>query len=114
MSDKVNETVSGTSKEANKQVAKDSDASLGTRASAAKDALGDKMDETSNSVRTSLFVTSRTNTDFVPQGLRHCQQGAGQARISDGLHRPVTWDEERQDQSRANRSVPMTPFLGCR
>ena len=31
-------------------VAKDSDASLGTRASAAKDAVGDKVDEEKNSV----------------------------------------------------------------
>lgn len=48
--DKVNEVTSGASKEANKNVAKDSDASLGTRASAAKDAVGDKVDESSNSV----------------------------------------------------------------
>ena len=43
--DKANEAVSGASKETNKQVAKDSDAPLGSRASAAKDAVGDKMDE---------------------------------------------------------------------
>ncbi|KAL6248957.1 hypothetical protein RBB50_004020 [Rhinocladiella similis] len=49
VSDKVNEATSGASKEANKNVAKDSDASLGTRASAAKDALGDKVDESKNS-----------------------------------------------------------------
>jgi hypothetical protein len=49
--DKVNEATSGASKEANKNVAKDSDASVGTRASAAKDALGDKVDESKNSVR---------------------------------------------------------------
>ncbi len=47
----VQEATSGTSKEANKQVAKDSDASLGTRASAAKDALGDKADQSQHSVR---------------------------------------------------------------
>jgi len=47
--DKVNEATSGASKEANKNVAKDSDASLGTRASAAKDAAGDKLDESKNS-----------------------------------------------------------------
>ncbi|CAG8959601.1 hypothetical protein HYFRA_00001503 [Hymenoscyphus fraxineus] len=45
----VKETVEGAgsqaSKEANKSVAKDSDASLGTRASAAKDALGDKAEQ---------------------------------------------------------------------
>ncbi|KAJ5831898.1 hypothetical protein N7474_000209 [Penicillium riverlandense] len=45
----VEENVKGsgseTSKEANKNVAKHSDAGLGTRASAAKDALKDKKDE---------------------------------------------------------------------
>jgi hypothetical protein len=45
VSDKANQAVSGASKETNKQVAKDSDAPLGTRASAAKDAVGDKVDE---------------------------------------------------------------------
>ena len=35
-------------------VAKDSDASLGTRASAAKDAVGDKLDESGHSV--SVFI----------------------------------------------------------
>lgn len=48
--DKFNEATSGASKEANKNVAKDSDASLGTRATAAKDAAGDKIDETKSSV----------------------------------------------------------------
>ncbi|KAF7719411.1 Uncharacterized protein PECH_004909 [Penicillium ucsense] len=45
----VAESIQGTgaeaSKEANKQTAKDSNASLGTRANAAVDALGDKKDE---------------------------------------------------------------------
>lgn len=45
----VSETVQGTgaeaSKETNKQVAKDDDAKLSTRATAAKDALVDKKDE---------------------------------------------------------------------
>ncbi|KAJ5710468.1 hypothetical protein N7488_004624 [Penicillium malachiteum] len=45
----VSESIKGsgheTSKEANKKVAKDSDAGLGTRASAAKDALKDKGQE---------------------------------------------------------------------
>ncbi|KAI9898302.1 hypothetical protein N3K66_006662 [Trichothecium roseum] len=45
VSDKVQQATSGASKEANKEVAKDSDAPIGTRASAAKDALGDKADE---------------------------------------------------------------------
>ena len=67
VSDKANEAVSGASKEANKStwlycsvlckytnktldVAKDSDAGAGTRLSAAKDAVGDKMDESSHGV----------------------------------------------------------------
>merc|ERR1712154_389478 len=45
----ISETIQGatatTSKEANKQVAKDSDASLSTRASAGIDAAKDKLDE---------------------------------------------------------------------
>lgn len=41
---------SGASKEANKNVAEDSNQSIGTRASAAKDAAGDKLDESKNSV----------------------------------------------------------------
>ncbi|KAJ9612364.1 hypothetical protein H2200_003961 [Cladophialophora chaetospira] len=47
--DKASELTSGASKEANKNVAKDSDASLGTRASAGKDAVSDKLDESKNS-----------------------------------------------------------------
>lgn len=51
----VAESIQGTgaqaSKEANKQVAKDSDASLTSRASAAKDAVGDKMDQTSHETK---------------------------------------------------------------
>lgn len=50
------------------EVAKDSDASIGTRATAAKDAMGSKMDETSHNVRnpsTPLpdLVCSRPDTD---------------------------------------------------
>jgi hypothetical protein len=51
----VAETVQGAgstvSKETNKQVAKDNDASLGTRASAAKDAVSDKIDESSHDTK---------------------------------------------------------------
>jgi len=51
----VSESVQGAgataSKEANKNVAKDSDASLGTRASAAKDGLFDKKDEASHNTK---------------------------------------------------------------
>ncbi|KFY43779.1 hypothetical protein V495_03774 [Pseudogymnoascus sp. VKM F-4514 (FW-929)] len=51
----VSETVQGAgseaSKEANKSVAKDNDASLSSRATAAKDALGDKIDESSHNTK---------------------------------------------------------------
>ncbi|KAJ5633905.1 Glucose-repressible protein [Penicillium herquei] len=51
----VAESVQGTgataSKEANKNVAKDSDAGLGTRAQAAKDAVSDKVDETKHDTK---------------------------------------------------------------
>ncbi|KAF7595564.1 Glucose-repressible protein [Aspergillus hancockii] len=51
----VAESVQGTgataSKEANKNVAKDSDANVSTRASAAKDALFDKKDEKSHDTK---------------------------------------------------------------
>ncbi|KAJ5288153.1 hypothetical protein N7478_003839 [Penicillium angulare] len=51
----VSETVQGTgaeaSKETNKNVAKDSDANVSTRASAAKDALFDKKDEASHDTK---------------------------------------------------------------
>ena len=52
VSDSVSGALSGASSEANKSVAKDSDASLGTRASAAKDSVGDKMDQKSSEVST--------------------------------------------------------------
>lgn len=63
--DKANEAVSGSSKEANKQVAKDSDASLGTRASAAKDAASDKLDESKHGVRI-LLERFHNHTDHFP------------------------------------------------
>jgi hypothetical protein len=51
----VSETVQGTgaeaSKEANKSVAKDSDASLSSRLTAGKDAVGDKVDQTSHNTK---------------------------------------------------------------
>ncbi|KAK0758589.1 hypothetical protein N5P37_008988 [Trichoderma harzianum] len=49
--EKVQQATSGASKETNKQVAKDSDAPVGTRASAAKDALGDKVDESKHDAK---------------------------------------------------------------
>ncbi|KAL2044579.1 hypothetical protein ABVK25_012356 [Lepraria finkii] len=45
VTDTVKGTLDTTSKEANKNVAKDSDASVGTRAEATKDAVGDKANE---------------------------------------------------------------------
>ncbi|KAH6652190.1 glucose-repressible gene protein [Truncatella angustata] len=47
-----------TSKEANKQVAKDGNADLSTRLSAGKDAIGDKVDETKHN--TSADVNKET------------------------------------------------------
>ncbi|KAF4625063.1 hypothetical protein G7Y89_g13108 [Cudoniella acicularis] len=51
----ISETVQGTgaqaSKEANKSVAKDSNASLSSRATAAKDAVVDKKDETFHNIK---------------------------------------------------------------
>ncbi|OAV98621.1 hypothetical protein PTTG_09273 [Puccinia triticina 1-1 BBBD Race 1] len=49
VSDKASELTNATSKEANKTVAKDSDASISTRATAAKDAIGDKVGEMTDS-----------------------------------------------------------------
>jgi len=58
----VSESVQGggaeASKEANKSVAKDGDASLGSRASAAKDAVVDKKDETSHNTKADVHKGS--------------------------------------------------------
>ncbi|CAI7668569.1 hypothetical protein N7533_003293 [Penicillium manginii] len=55
----VSESIQGTgaeaSKEANKQVAKDNDAKLTTRATAAKDALVDKKDEHAHDVKADVY-----------------------------------------------------------
>ncbi|KAK4188234.1 glucose-repressible gene protein [Podospora australis] len=45
VADKVNSATSATSKEANKEVAKDSNAGVGTRLQAAGDAISDKASE---------------------------------------------------------------------
>ncbi|KFY38804.1 hypothetical protein V495_00345 [Pseudogymnoascus sp. VKM F-4514 (FW-929)] len=45
VSEQAQKATSGTSKEANKEVAKDNNSAMGTRASAAKDAVGDKINE---------------------------------------------------------------------
>lgn len=54
VSETVQKAASGVSKETNKEVAKDSNASIGTRASAAKDAVGDKVDESSHDAKASV------------------------------------------------------------
>ncbi|CAI7572531.1 unnamed protein product [Penicillium pancosmium] len=55
----VSESIQGTgaeaSKEANKQVAKDDDAKLSTRATAAKDAIVDKKDEKSHDTKADVY-----------------------------------------------------------
>ncbi|KAH7251722.1 glucose-repressible protein Grg1 [Fusarium tricinctum] len=51
----VQQGLSGTSKEANKNVAKDSNANIGTRASAAKDALSDKASEEKHDTKASGY-----------------------------------------------------------
>ncbi|PKX97721.1 putative glucose repressible protein Grg1 [Aspergillus novofumigatus IBT 16806] len=51
IAESVQQATSGASKETNKQVAKDSDAPIGTRASAAKDALGDKAHESKHDAK---------------------------------------------------------------
>lgn len=45
VSDKINSVANGASKEANKEVAKDSNQSVGTRAQAGVDAVKDKFNE---------------------------------------------------------------------
>ncbi|KAG5937133.1 hypothetical protein E4U53_000071 [Claviceps sorghi] len=51
VSETAKQATSGASKETNKQVAKDSDAPIGTRASAAKDAVGDKATESKHDAK---------------------------------------------------------------
>ncbi|OQE31602.1 hypothetical protein PENSTE_c001G01938 [Penicillium steckii] len=61
----VSETVQGTgataSKETNKNVAKDSDANVTTRASAAKDAVVDKKDELSHDTKADVHKEAAKN-----------------------------------------------------
>ncbi|OQE05388.1 hypothetical protein PENVUL_c025G00678 [Penicillium vulpinum] len=61
----VAETIQGTgaeaSKEAHKSVAKDSDANVSTRASAAKDALVDKKDEVSHNTKADVHKEAAKN-----------------------------------------------------
>ncbi|KEY66851.1 hypothetical protein S40285_06844 [Stachybotrys chlorohalonatus IBT 40285] len=48
VSESVQGATSNVSKEANKEVAKDNNVNVGTRLSATKDALGDKIDQTTH------------------------------------------------------------------
>ncbi|KAF6843822.1 glucose-repressible gene protein [Colletotrichum musicola] len=58
VSESVQQAGSAASKETNKQVAKDSDASLSSRATAAKDAVGDKFNEESHSAKADVHKES--------------------------------------------------------
>ncbi|KAJ6782977.1 hypothetical protein PWT90_08356 [Aphanocladium album] len=51
VSEQVQKATSGASKEANKEVAKDNNANVGTRLNAAKDAVGDKIDESGHGAK---------------------------------------------------------------
>ncbi|KAG8411414.1 hypothetical protein J3459_015840 [Metarhizium acridum] len=51
VSEQAKKATTGTSKEANKDIAKESDAPLGERASAAKDAVSDKASEQTHDVK---------------------------------------------------------------
>ncbi|CAG8886969.1 unnamed protein product [Penicillium egyptiacum] len=61
----VAETIQGTgaeaSKEANKSVAKNSDADISTRASAAKDAFSDKKDEFTHNTKADVHKEAAKN-----------------------------------------------------
>ncbi|KWU42461.1 hypothetical protein RHOSPDRAFT_35986 [Rhodotorula sp. JG-1b] len=57
----VQQYTAGASKEANKDVAKDSNNSLGDRASAGIDALGDKAKESKHDAKAEGFKTSAKN-----------------------------------------------------
>lgn len=54
VSESIQGAGAGASKEANKQVAKDGNASLGTRAQAAGDAISDKLDEHKHDAKADL------------------------------------------------------------
>ncbi|KAH7318640.1 glucose repressible protein Grg1 [Stachybotrys elegans] len=51
VAESVQQATSGAQKTANKEVAKDGNAPIGTRASAAKDALGNKVDESGHDAK---------------------------------------------------------------
>ncbi|CAG7554938.1 unnamed protein product [Fusarium equiseti] len=57
----IQQATAGASKETNKEVAKDSNASLSTRATAAKDAMGDKIDESSHGTKADVHKEAAKN-----------------------------------------------------
>ncbi|TDZ22520.1 Glucose-repressible gene protein [Colletotrichum sidae] len=61
VSESVQQAGATASKETNKQVAKDSDASVGSRLTAAKDAVGDKVDEQSHDAKAEVHKQGAKN-----------------------------------------------------
>ncbi|PWN86593.1 glucose-repressible protein [Acaromyces ingoldii] len=62
VSESVQQATSTASKEGNKEIAKgNTDASLGTRAEAAKDAVGDKIDESKHDSKAELHKQKAQN-----------------------------------------------------
>ncbi|CAF9921230.1 MAG: Glucose-repressible protein [Heterodermia speciosa] len=59
ISENVQKHTSQASKEANKSVAKDSHASIGTRATAAKDMVSDKLDENRHAGKEELYSAKK-------------------------------------------------------
>ncbi|KAJ4140320.1 hypothetical protein NW768_001677 [Fusarium equiseti] len=57
----IQQATAGASKETNKEVAKDGNASLSTRATAAKDAIGDKVDETTHENKAEVHKQAAKN-----------------------------------------------------
>ncbi|ODA81757.1 hypothetical protein RJ55_00261 [Drechmeria coniospora] len=55
ISESAKQAMHGVSKDANKEVAKDNNAPIGTRASAAKDALGDKFNENKHDAKAEAY-----------------------------------------------------------
>ncbi|KAK3903760.1 glucose-repressible protein Grg1 [Staphylotrichum tortipilum] len=68
VADKVQGAASSLSKEANKDVAKDSNAGIGTRLQAAGDAIGDKADEMKHNSQAELNKQKATHSHSVLGG----------------------------------------------
>ncbi|KHO01784.1 glucose repressible protein Grg1 [Metarhizium album ARSEF 1941] len=61
VSETVQGAVSGASHEANKEVAKDSNADVGTRLTAAKDAVGDKINQNAHDGKAEVHKQAAKN-----------------------------------------------------